>query len=1764
MLTRLSTPDHHLWQGGRIAAILSAALVLVWVPRIARAEALDLAITEVHYNVFAEGVEAQLEFVELQNRGPQPVDVSGFRFAQGLTYSFPQGTVIEPFEYVVISPDPAAARTAYGIDRVFGPWLGSLDNGGEILTLVDAGGRLINRVHYGDGGAWPSRPDGRGPSLELTTREGPNDQGRHWRPSTGLNGTPGAANSRLLPKGEHEVAPSPYLGGLINEVRATTPGQPGFIEVYNSGDAVLALAGALVVSSDFTVVYEFPAGTSLPPGGFLVIPDAATGPVPTENLRYLLLSSAREVLDDLGTTYIADRSFGRFPDGDRDAHVLDNASPSAPNAYTEDRRVVINEIAYHPTFVEPSGDCTRRCSDALQWIELHNPGDSSVDLGAWRLTNAIDFDFPAGSSIEAGAYLVIAADRAAFQASFPAVSPVLGDWVGRLSHASETIVLRNALGNPVDRVEYGDGGPINDQEPADGVDDQTIRGFWDARADGGGPTLELIHPGISNRAGVAWRASSDDDGTPGARNSRYDSTPDPTIRNVEHEPAVPTSTQPVRITCRISSLGALANTRVDWRVDGGGANGSVDLQDDGIGADAQAGDGEFSAEIPAQDDGDIVRFRIVAEDGGGRTTRLPLEPSSPPYGGYTGTWFLYEVDDGAGPDSGIDVIRVILRAADLNELQDRSVQSDVLLPATFIADGRVHYLAGVRYRGENSRNSDNVSIKVRLRSEDEHEGRDNLNFNAGNGGSQDVSGFREIVSTDVFRRADMPFPQTWPVAMHFPGQTADFDTRYIYKEAFDDDFLSRTFGGSSDGSFYRAIDPGGNAQGSLQYYGDDDPRYAEVYDKKTDREEADYSDIIALCRLFNAGETPLEEFAARIGDEVDVRQWARFFAVMACVNNADGGIWRRSGEDYFLYRVPDDSPRPDAGKWLLLPWDLEETWANANEELFRSSVVAIVRFFSIEENSRLYYDELRKVRDGPFSRLQMRKRFRAADLMFEPEAVFNVVDVIDTNITNRIGYIDSRVSWKLEAGAVGTEPGVGATVIGEGDTWRYFRGTQNPAGVPNAWTERNYDDSGWNTGASGFGYSDGDDATVLDDMENNYSTVYIRRIFDIPDPGNVNGLVLRVDYDDAFVAYLNGTEVARSDNAPGGAVIPFDATSNGNHEASAGGLNGNDPEDFDLSPFFGDLVAGENQLALVGINGSLGSGDFSLIPELLLSESNQAGGPAGGCGDRLYVQGGSTRLEGVCDPAATRSVTVDGQVRAVTLIIDGDGPWGARWSADISVPAGSSSVQLRARDTADGGGSILDSETLTVERVQSFRAVSGTIDGDETWTRAQGPYRVTNTVTVASSGSLTIEAGTVVLFDEDESIIVHGEFNATGTAAQPIRMLAYRCGESWGGIAFDDTGRGDGDPEHQLHHVVIRDGDTPEGFAGCIAVVNSKVSVADCEISEISDNAIDGTDAVLDIERVWIHDIFEGVHCNTSVTRLRDSTIERMIGNSDAIDFDGSGPSRSLIEGCLLRDSSDDGIDLGNVTVDIRDNVIVRIGDKAISIEGNGAQGGGEIVGNLVTDSGAGMALKNGLTVTVAHHNTVVACQEGIFLFAKDFAADGGHAEFHSTIAWGSVCDLIVDDRSSVAFAQSNIGGDEVVDGPGNLLADPLFANPRMGDWSLSAGSPSRGTGRDGTDMGAIPFEPLVEGLFIRGDADANGSVNLTDVIFTLDFLFRMGTGPIDCLDRSDANDDGNTDVSDGIFSLLFLFSGGEPIPAPYPEAGLDPTPDANTCLPGA
>ena len=171
-----------------------------------------------------------------------------------------------------------------------------------------------------------------------------------------------------------------------------------------------------------------------------------------------------------------------------------------------------------------------------------------------------------------------------------------------------------------------------------------------------------------------------------------------------------------------------------------------------------------------------------------------------------------------------------------------------------------------------------------------------------------------------------------------------------------------------------------------------------------------------------------------------------------------------------------------------------------------------------------------------------------------------------------------------------------SVLIPEDTNWMYRKGIDN--NPPSDWNETGFDTSddnvNWLSGQAGIGYGDNDDKTVLSDMRNNYTTVYLRREFelagDIPDQ-----LQLRLYVDDGAIIYLNGQEVARQHVS--GGTKNYNSTGN-NHEAAW--------EIVPLTSLKSVLKSGTNTLAIHALNQSSGSSDFSFNASLQLATTGLA------------------------------------------------------------------------------------------------------------------------------------------------------------------------------------------------------------------------------------------------------------------------------------------------------------------------------------------------------------------------------------------------------------------------------------------------------------------------------------------------------------------------------------------------------------------------------
>ena len=597
----------------------------------------------------------------------------------------------------------------------------------------------------------------------------------------------------------------------------------------------------------------------------------------------------------------------------------------APVAAQSGSQVVINELQYHPA----SGDYGE------EYVELYNAGSAAVDLSGWTFSDGVAYTFPPGISIPASGYVVVANDPATVEALY-GITGVLGPFAsGRLSNGGERVALEDSGNTLVDEVTYDDHIP------------------WPEPPDGGGPALELISPIFDNDRPCSWGASTGL-GTPGAQNSVYstDNIP-PCITDVAHTPTFPTSGQAATVTALVDDNSVVAAVTLHYRPEGSSTYTTLAMTDDGSGGDAIAGDHLYTAVIPAQSDGQYVQFYVTATDD--ESARRTVPNGAPgATSGETGlpitVSYLYLVED-SPPTGDLLIYRLIVTHENQTELTTRNLYSNVLLDATFVYEGEVFYNVGVRYRGESSRNVWPRPYRVKFRDEHEFEDRERINL------VSDELG-REALTHDLFQRVGLPSSDTRFVTLYI-NENREGD--YLDIEQVDNDFLEAHFPDDDTGNLYRGKDGA-----DLNYRGPNPDSYRPYYLKENNEEADDYSDVIALTDAL--ANSPDGTFRADTEAVADMRQWLRWFAVHAVLDNHEGALWVGQGDDYFLYhRLSND-------RFILISWDHDTTFQHANHSIWEPNWLAsdiVERILNYPLFTRWYYQEIASIAADQFSVAEM-------------------------------------------------------------------------------------------------------------------------------------------------------------------------------------------------------------------------------------------------------------------------------------------------------------------------------------------------------------------------------------------------------------------------------------------------------------------------------------------------------------------------------------------------------------------------------------------------------------------------------------------------------------------------------------------------------------------------------------------------------------------------------------------------------------------------
>ena len=168
----------------------------------------------------------------------------------------------------------------------------------------------------------------------------------------------------------------------------------------------------------------------------------------------------------------------------------------------------------------------------------------------------------------------------------------------------------------------------------------------------------------------------------------------------------------------------------------------------------------------------------------------------------------------------------------------------------------------------------------------------------------------------------------------------------------------------------------------------------------------------------------------------------------------------------------------------------------------------------------------------------------------------------------------------------------------ESSGWRYFPArTGEPSNPVDAWRLIGFDDRAWFVGQTSVGYGDNDDNTILSDMQNNYSSVYLRHSFTVSNLSDITELRLNVYVDDGCIIWINGYEVARLHVGSGFKTYNSLTDADFVSDAAWEMVILDEPENY--------LVQGENIIAIHVLNSSLTSSDLSIDVELIAETDSE-------------------------------------------------------------------------------------------------------------------------------------------------------------------------------------------------------------------------------------------------------------------------------------------------------------------------------------------------------------------------------------------------------------------------------------------------------------------------------------------------------------------------------------------------------------------------------
>lgn len=418
-------------------------------------------------------------------------------------------------------------------------------------------------------------------------------------------------------------------------------------------------------------------------------------------------------------------------------------------------------------------------------------------------------------------------------------------------------------------------------------------------------------------------------GTPGLPNSRFITNAGPALSEVVHTPILPAASQAVVVTTRASDPDGIAVLTLNYRVDPATSYTALAMNDSGTSGDAFAGDGIYSATIPAQANGVLVEFYIGATDVLGATTKFPVEApvrechvrwGEPVVAGSLGTYRLW------------------LTSSNINAWTVRERNANDPFDATFVyGNHRVIYNVDTLYSGSPfhtpAYNGPLAAIacdyEVNFRKDEQFLGAEPFVLSAydvtdGNFFFNDDSAQVDLTGNWIARKLGQQYnyrrhinvfmngvrrgtvyddaqqPNGDMAEQYYPGQAVDLRKIEGWFE-FADDYQTQ-------GNIYASIGRVNKSTGEL-----DAKRYRWNWRQRATDDPNNWSALTNLIATVNDTTSP--DYESRVRNWMDVQNFLRPLVTHHICGSWDSYGYER-GKNMFAVK-------PDDGGWRLLMWDIE-------------------------------------------------------------------------------------------------------------------------------------------------------------------------------------------------------------------------------------------------------------------------------------------------------------------------------------------------------------------------------------------------------------------------------------------------------------------------------------------------------------------------------------------------------------------------------------------------------------------------------------------------------------------------------------------------------------------------------------------------------------------------------------------------------------------------------------------------------------------------